>query len=118
MGGLVQRDDRRRGHVLAADRRADVLGFEGRAGAAARPPAEHLAQDVLEALTAARRAAAARAAQALRAPGETLEISLAPAERCAARAAAETLEALKARLALGVDLAAVERLALGIVTDD
>ena len=64
--------------------------------------------------------AAARrgAAEAVRPPGEALEIALAPAERACARPAAEAFEALEARLALGVDLAAVERLALVVVADD
>ena len=64
--------------------------------------------------------AAARrgAAESVRPPGEALEIALAPAERTCARPAAEAFEALEARLALGVDLAAVERLALVVVADD
>ena len=59
--GLVQRDGRGRGDVLSAQRRADVLGLEGRArAAAAAAHAEHLAQDVLKARSAWT-AAAARA---------------------------------------------------------
>src|SRR5207237_3117673 len=61
-----------------------------------------------------------RTAEAIRPPGEALEAAAA-AEVVPARArvaAAESFKALEARLALGVDLAAVERLALVLVADD
>ncbi len=115
-------------HVAAAGRRrAEVLRLEllaKAAGAAGPRPAagtaEHAAQDILEAATAAgtaKAAAALRAAalEAVRAPGEAFEISLA-AETAAAGMRA--LEAAEARLAFGVDLAAIERLALVVVAEN
>src|SRR5204863_1443342 len=120
--GLVQRDGRGGGDVLAAQRRADVLRLEGSAGAATAAHAEHLAQDILKALsarTARTTAAPARAADALRSPGEALEIAFAAAaERSSARASAKAFKALEARLAFGIDLAAIELLALVRVADD
>src|SRR5204862_687020 len=58
------------------------------------------------------------AAKTVLPPGEGLEIALASGERARARPAAEALEALEAWLAFGVDLAAVEGLALVLVADD
>src|SRR4029078_12500363 len=52
-----------------------------------------------------------------RAPGEAFEVALAAAE-AAGGMPTETFEALEFRLALGVDLARVELLALGRVADD
>src|SRR5262249_16624276 len=59
--------------------------------------------------------AAARAMETVGAPGEGLKIALAP--KAAARPA-ETFKTLEARLALGVDLAAVEGLALVRLAQD
>src|SRR4029079_4205035 len=88
--------------------------------------AEHIAQDIFEAATAAAPAAApARALHAFRSPGEGLERAILAAERAtgagagtAPRTRAKTLETLKARLAFGVDLAAIEVLALVVVAND
>src|SRR5262249_62427481 len=79
--------------------------------AAAGGAAEHALEDVLEAAEPG--AAAAGAAEA--AGKDRLEI-LRP--KTAAGLAAESLEAVEARLAVGTDLAAVERLALAVVAQD
>ena len=86
---------------------------------APRATAEHAAQDVLEA--AAARAAAAAALERRKPSGPKLKLSKArrlPDRNRRRPAARRSLEALEARLALGVDLAAVERLALVVVADD
>ena len=89
----------------------------GRARRRRAGAAEHAAQDVLEAAAAARRRPPAR----WKPSGPKLKLSKwlpppgpkpAPPPGCAA------FEALEARLALGVDLAAVEGLALLVVADD
>src|SRR5690606_5923191 len=79
--------------------------------ATAREAAENLADDVV----AVERIAGARAA-ACRRPAEGAPTAGAGAR--ASGALAETLETLEARLALGVDLAAVELGALVLVADD
>src|SRR5271156_2682379 len=96
-----------------------------RAGAAAPGRAEGLFEDVLEAgktaAPAAARAATAapcRPGEAFRTKVEAFEIHVVaePGARARPRAAAKSLaKALKARLAFGIDLAAVERLALVLV---
>src|SRR4051794_2027441 len=57
MRGLVQGDGRRRGHVLAAQGRANVFGLKACARPTTPAHAEHLAQDVLEARAACTAAA-------------------------------------------------------------
>src|SRR5262249_52286827 len=120
-GGLGERDGDLRRHVLAAAARRKVVELEG--GARPRPAgalahaAEHVLEDVVDAAEATaaragRTTATAGAAKALRSPGEGLE-SLEPAGM-----GAHALEAAEARLALGVDLAAVERLALVLLAQD
>ena len=88
-----------------------------RAAAAARRPgraAEHAVQDILETAAAARHRRRRRTAAG--AEGEGLEAAAGPTPAAAARVAAG--KALEARLAFGVDLAAVELLALVLVADD
>jgi hypothetical protein len=81
--------------------------------ASARPPrsaqtAEHVAQHVLEPAAARSAAGSAAALKSIRTPAEGFEL---PAT-AGAGLRAGSLEAAEARLALGVDLAAVESLAL------
>ena len=76
------------------------------ASAATRGVAEHAVEDVLE-------AAAAHAAA-----GATTKTVLEAAARTGTAAGATAREPLEARLALGIDLAAVELLALVLVADD
>src|SRR5262249_37754642 len=78
-------------------------------------PGERLLEDVFEAAEAATTTrASARALEAAGPEAEGFEHALVGARP----AASEALEALEARFALGVDLAAVERLALVGVPDD
>src|SRR6185312_9536270 len=82
--------------------------------------AEHAAQNVFEAPAhSAAGACIASTLEAVRAPGERFEVALA-AEPAAARLStgAETLKATEARLALGVDFAAVKGLALLVIAED
>src|SRR5262249_10479158 len=129
LGRFRQRDGERRLDVLAAD--VELLRLEAKAAATATataapapPAASHAAARLLPQLLQELREAggAGAAGRALGAPGEGLEIAarIAPLPEAAARAlaAAEALEALEARLALGVDLAAVERLALIFLAQD
>src|SRR5664279_4244081 len=109
LGGFRQADGQIGMQILAASGRAEFLRLELRACTAARRAAEHAAQDVLEAA-----AAAARALEAVMAEVEGFE--MAGARPPAARL--RTFEAAEARLALGVDLAVVERLALLVVAGD
>jgi hypothetical protein len=103
---------------LTADRKIeidpDAAGFELEWTTAARPrpprgsTTEHAVEDVLEACAAATRAAAA---------AERIGFEAAPGRAgTAARVAAR--KTLEARLAIGVDLAAIELLALVLVADD
>src|SRR5262249_21360267 len=87
---------------------------------AAAPAAERLLEQLLEAAHAgASTSAAARALEAIRPPAEGLEAALGAAEAAARPAAgAEAFEALEARLAFGVDLAAVKSLALVLLAQD
>jgi hypothetical protein len=111
---------------------AEIFRLEGRAGAApaAAHAAEGLPEDVLEAAgatgaasatgTACAAAAAAPggAGKTLRAEAETFEVRVAAEASARLRAGAETLEAAECRLALGIDLAAIERLALVLVFEE
>src|SRR5262249_8334881 len=110
-GSLRQRD-RCRGGDIAAVRRCEVLllELEPATRATAAGAGKDVPQDVLEAAEATGAARASAAALETTGPvAERLEHALAFEP---ARAGAEALEALEARLALGVDLAAVERLTL------
>src|SRR6185437_7931807 len=118
-------DGQRRMQILAGRRRAEILRLESsaietaraRAGAG-RAAAEHAAQQILE--SAARSAAAAGALEAVRTEREALEMRAARPAGARARAGmpAEALVSGESRLALGVALAAVERLALVGVAHD
>src|SRR6516164_1562109 len=101
---------------------AEVLGLKRRTPTAptARRAAEGLAQYVFEAAeapTTATAAAPRSAGKTLRAEAEAFKATIGAEAAAAAPtgATAETLEALEARLALGVDLTAIERLALVLV---
>ena len=100
---------------------AEILRLEVRsgAGAAASAAPESFLQDILEAAKspASGTAAPAGPGETLRTEVETFEIGIRPETGAGTRArswaaAAKTLEA---RLALGIDLAAIERLALVLV---
>src|SRR5450631_46427 len=110
LGGFRQADGQIGMQILAASGRAEFLRLELCARTAARRAAEHAAQDVLEAAAAA----TARALEAVVAEVEGFEVARArpPAARL------RTFEAAEAWLALGVDLAVVERLALLVVAGD
>ena len=90
-----------------------AAGTTATPGGAACP--ERILENILETAEAARAGATARRVGALGAPGEGLEAALLTK---AARLAAEAFKALGARLALGIDLAGIERLALVLVADD
>jgi len=94
-------------------RRLRLLVLELKAAATASTAAsrENIFEDVLEASEAAAARPATRALKAARPEAEGLEHALA-AEAAAGAAGTKAFETLEARLALGVDLAAVERLAL------
>jgi len=103
--GFRQRYRERSGDIRAARRR---FGREVFKCAASRARAAEAAEP----------AAAARAMRAAGAPGEGLEVAYATEAGWPPLPRAKTFEALEARLALGVDLAAVEGLALLLVADD
>src|SRR5262249_16789637 len=109
LGRLRQRDGHRCRDVLPGGGFL-LLEAEARAPPAPAGSAERLLQDVLE---AAKSASAARAMHAVGAPSEGLEATrrIAALTEAAARPA-EPLEALEARLAVGIDLAAIKGLAL------
>ena len=125
MGGFRQRHGQRRADVGSG---RHVLGLEtGAAGtpAPATSTTEGLAQNVLEPAEtpAARRgagtAAPCPAGKALRAEVESLEFGVrTEAARMRPPALAESFKPLEARLAFGVDFAAVERLALVVVAQN
>ena len=106
-GDVLEGDVERRRDVLAARPRR----LAGGAGALAEGLAEELREDVVAAAGAPAPAAAGTGAEA---EAEALEVALV----AAARPAREALEALEARLAVGVDLAAVELGALAGVAED
>src|SRR3974390_1687133 len=83
-----------------------------RARAATRRPAKHVAQDILEAAAAAAREAVGTKAEAFEMAGARTKTGAASWMRT------ETLEALEARLAFRVNLAAVVSLTLLVVADD
>src|ERR1700730_9371197 len=88
-----------------------------RAAAPAPEAAEHVAEDILEIAQAT--GASAGMPDAVRPERELLEVDIgAGVTGAAALPAAEALEAAKPRLALGVDLAAVEGLALVVLAED
>src|SRR5271165_5984730 len=91
--------------------------LERRARAATRGIAEHSAQQILETAGAVSATSGAAATlEAVRTEVEALEVARTRSEAGAAGVCA--FEALETRLALGVDLAAVEGLALLVVADD
>ena len=122
IGGIRQRH-RHFGLHVGAD--AEIFRLEVRSGTAARAAAESVLQDVLEAAksaaaTGSGAAAPGGAGETLRTEVEVFEIGIGSETGAGARpwpAATEAAagKALEARLALGVDLAAIERLALVFV---
>src|SRR5579862_140087 len=124
-GNAMRRFRQRHGHLsehIGAG--AYVLGLE--LGTTCRAAtAKGVTQNVFEAAKSAAPAAPSAscpgcALKALGAKAEALVLGVAAAEAAAraARAGAETLETLKLRLALRVDFAAIEGLALVFVADD
>src|SRR5579864_4686144 len=125
--GRVHQRHRHFGLHVGAD--AEILRLEIGA-ATAGGAAEGFAQNILEAAEPAAAPAPAAGFSAAPAPGgagepfrteaESLEIGVAAeaGARVGAAAAAKTLEAVEARLALGIDLAAIERLALVLVFEE
>src|SRR5262249_34479765 len=114
LGGLGERDGQRHRDV-AARRRADIVEADMRlesGAAAACGPAEHALENFLETTEAHTAAGGAPEAAARK---HRLEIL---GTEAAARLRPEALEAVEAGLALRVDLAAVERLALGFVAEN
>ncbi len=125
-GGRIRQRNRHLGLNVGAD--TEILRLEVRAGtAAAAAAAEGFAQNILEAaepaaattVFSATAPAPVGAGEAFRTKTEAFEIGV--AAEAGARigaAAAKTLEALEAGFALGIDLAAIERLALVLVLED
>src|SRR6478672_2010067 len=112
LGCIGKRDRQRRVQILpGAGRCAEIFRLEllaetpRRAGTAAKHPA----QKILEAGAAT---ATARTAEAIGAEAEAFELRAAARTGSAARLPAEAFKPLEARLAFGIDLAAVEGLAL------
>src|SRR5262245_5404568 len=110
LGGFRQRDGDLNPDILAAAARGEILELEIRASAA-RMLAEHALENVVD---AAKAAGPAGRAASVGPPGERLE----PLEAATRMARMGALEAMETRLALGIDLAAVEGLALRLVTED
>src|SRR5262249_13587288 len=115
LGGFRERDRHRGGDVTAMRPRC-LLVLELKAAAATTASREHVLEDVLETSEAAAARTTTRALGAAGPEAERFEHAL--ATEAAAGAGAKALEALEARLALGVDLAAIERLALFDVAHD
>src|SRR5262249_27972283 len=118
LGGLRQ-GDRDRGGDVAAMRLSLLLLEGGTAGPRASCRAcEHVLEEILEAAEPGPGAVgtAAAALEAAGSEGERFEHAL--AVEATARSGAEAFEAVEARLALGIDLAAVEGLALLGLADD
>ena len=116
--GRIRQRHRHFGLHVGAD--AEILRLESRPGAAAGAASESFLEDVLETAEAAAAAAApGGAGEALRAEIEVFEIRVGTEPGAAARLGPRptAAEALEARLALGVDLAAIERLALVFVAE-
>src|SRR5262245_22272214 len=116
-GGFRQRDRRRGGDIAAVRRRKVLLlELEPAARASTAGAGKDVPKDVLEAAEpTACTGASAAALEAAGPVGEGLKRALAFKP---ALPGAEALEALEARLALGVDLATVERLALVGITEN
>src|SRR5206468_48287 len=112
----------KRSRDIAARWRRDILLLEleatGPCAARAGAAAEHLLEDVLKtaSATSAKARAAAAALKSLRAVTESLERAVAIGT--GRSAGPEALETLETRLALGVDLAAIEGFALLRVAND
>ncbi len=124
VGGIRQRH-RHFGLHIGADAEIFRLEVRSGSGAAASAAAESFLQDVLEATKSPATTGSGTAAP--RGPGETLrteveafEIGIRPETSAGTRARpwAAAGKTLKARLALGVDLAAIERFALVFVGEE
>ena len=118
LGGIGQADRHLGMHILTGGGTGEILLLKRRAETArtAARAAKHVAQNVFE---AAGTTAAAPALKAVRSETEALEMRAARSEaRAAARLRAVAFVTLEARLALGVDFAVVERLALLVVAGD
>src|SRR5690242_21230210 len=123
LGCVGKRDRQRRMQVLpGACRCREVFRLELRAETARAParPAEHAAQEFFKPRAAAEPlCSTVRAPEAVRAEAEAFEVPAAAGMKSAAAGlCTETLETLKTRLALRVDLAAVIRLALVAIAAD
>ena len=103
-------------HILATDRRARLLAEAARAAAAAWAAAA--AEDIGEDVGRIEAASPPRAPAALAAAEIELEMLGAAAAAAPGTAARKALEAGEARLALGIDLAAVELAAFLLVAED
>src|SRR5262249_7770360 len=115
--GRFQQGDNQRGSDVPADTKVLLLEVET---ARTRRAPERLLQDILEAAEAAKSAAGAAAGglKALAPPPDRSKTAL-PAEAAPRPPpSAEPLKALEARLALGVDLAAIEGFALVRLAQD
>src|SRR5580700_644099 len=124
LGGSVSRVRQRNRHFslnVGADPK--ILRLEIRAGTA-RAAAERFPQNILEtAEPAAAATSSSAAAPAPRATGETFRteaetFEIGIAAEAGTRIGAAAAKTLEARLTLGVDLAAIERLALVLVLED
>src|SRR5262249_38099369 len=112
--GRFRQGDGQRGSDVPADTKVLLLEVET---ARTRRAPERLLQDIFEAAKSAT-GAAAGVLKAVAPPAERFKSAF-PAEAAARPApGAETLKALEARLALGVDLAAIEGLALVRLAQD
>src|SRR5262245_16119548 len=111
--GRFQQGDGQRGGDVAADTKVLLLELETAGLPRTRGTPKRLLQNILEAAEAAKSAAAPAGVLKAVAP-EAKRFKNAFPAKAATRPApgAETLKALEARLALGVDLAAIEGLAL------
>src|SRR5215831_8398906 len=116
LGRFRQRDRKRSGDVLAGAAQILLLELEAAARSSRTSGAsERFLQDILEAAEAAKTtAAAAGLLKAITPPAEGFENAL-RAEAALPATMAESLKALESRLAFGVDLAAIESLALALL---
>src|SRR5262249_43061516 len=123
LGRFRQRDRKRSGDVLAGAAQILLLELEAAATGPPRTPgaSERSLQDTLEAPKADEAtkppAAAAGILKAITPPAEGFENAL-RAEAAVPATMAEPLKALESRLAFGIDLAAIESLALALLAQD
>src|SRR5262249_41719942 len=117
-----QCDHQRRGDIVAVVAASGEIRLEMRAvirARAAAQAAEHVLEHVLEAAAATGAAARPGAGAVLRPKTERLKRAFAAKPASArSRSSAKSVKALEARLAFGVDLAAVKSFALSRITDD